>query len=213
MKNLKQAIFFYLTSIATIAFIISCNSSTNDTVNSSNGYPGGTREDSTMNDLRFGDKANAPDQEIPAMVRKAAREAMNDRRFGDKANAPDMKEKGIYRTADQPIHFYEIGNVLAEKGKYTQAINYYTKALGFNPKLEEVYINRGNCYSALKDYKMAIKDYTEAIKINPKSGMSYYNLGWAYHSIGDKVNSCKNWKKAIEFDYKIAIDALNLYCD
>jgi len=205
MKNLKQAIFFYLASIAVIAFIISCNSPANDPGNNE------TRKDSTMNDRRFRGKVNLsiPDQEIPDEIRRSAMEA----RSRDQANAPGMNKKGIYRPGDQSNSFYDIGNVLAEKGEYTQAINYYTKALGFNPKLEGAYINRGNCYSELKNYKMAIKDYTSGIKINPKSGMLHYNLGSAYYSIGDHVNSCKNWKNAVAFGYKTAVDALNSYCN
>ena len=73
------------------------------------------------------------------------------------------------------------------------------------------YMNRGNCYTMLKDYKAAVNDYTTAITLDPGNSDAYYNRGAAYQLSGNK-SSCADWLKAQSLGNKKAAEMLKEYC-
>ena len=59
------------------------------------------------------------------------------------------------------------GNIALNKKQYDQAISDYTRALEINPRLAEVYHNRGFAYQQNGQNDQAIADYSKALEINP----------------------------------------------
>ena len=59
------------------------------------------------------------------------------------------------------------GNRLFLQGNFEQAINYYDKILGDDPKHVSSLNNKGYALSKLKDFTNAMKCYDTALKISP----------------------------------------------
>lgn len=50
-----------------------------------------------------------------------------------------------------PRHYESVGDILEEKGRWEDALSYYTKAVALNPMSFNVYLKRGRCYGRLSD--------------------------------------------------------------
>jgi tetratricopeptide (TPR) repeat protein len=110
------------------------------------------------------------------------------------------------------LSFYNLANQMAEKGKYELAIHYYSQAIGQNPKLEEAYINRGNCFAAIKEYKKAISDYSIVLGINPSSAIMLNNIATSYFNLGNKDKACEYWKKGMMLNNRESAEAFKKHC-
>jgi tetratricopeptide (TPR) repeat protein len=75
---------------------------------------------------------------------------------------------------------------LAHLYKSDEAIAFYTKAIDINPKIAELYFNRGATKSRKFDMDGAIADYDKAIELNPEYKEAYANRGVA------KINQYTN---------------------
>ncbi|HDI72543.1 MAG TPA: tetratricopeptide repeat protein, partial [Candidatus Altiarchaeales archaeon] len=82
------------------------------------------------------------------------------------------------------VKYERLGLREYEKGNYKQAIEYYSKAIEYNPNDASLYNNRGLAYYNLQQYDKAIADYTKAIEIKPDFADAYYNRGLAYFRKG-----------------------------
>ena len=71
-------------------------------------------------------------------------------------------------------------------------VEYFTKAISFDPNYVLAYNCRGNAYRKLKRYDKAIKDFSKAISIDPNYAGAYYNRGMAYDDL-------KQYDKAIKY--------------
>lgn len=93
-----------------------------------------------------------------------------------------------------PIAMINLGSVLQEQGKYTQAIQVYNQVLKHYPKFAEAYNNLGNIYLEQEKLVAAIQCYESALEIKPDLPNTYNNLG----------NALKNHdlNKAIECYHK-----------
>ncbi|GAB3710116.1 hypothetical protein GCM10027592_46810 [Spirosoma flavus] len=106
------------------------------------------------------------------------------------ANEIDMAiEYGGTNTA-----FYIKGNDCFLKGKYRQAIDFYTKALELNNDDYLSCANIGNSYFALKEYDKAIIYYQKSLDFKPDYLLAIGKLGNAFAKISEynKAISCYN---------------------
>jgi tetratricopeptide (TPR) repeat protein len=95
--------------------------------------------------------------------------------------------------------FQKGGN--AHKAKdYKGAIDYYTKAIEFNPQLAPVYANRGSAKLGLEDHRGAIEDYNKAIEINPKYDFAFSRRGHAKLKLQDYNGAIEDCNTAIEIN-------------
>lgn len=93
-----------------------------------------------------------------------------------KKNEPDIL--GEYQATIQvdPKHFraqYRLGSLLAAKGKYDQAIDALSAALGVSPDFAFAYLRRGHVYSSQRKYDLALKDYDSALSLSEKWSNAY----------------------------------------
>jgi len=99
---------------------------------------------------------------------------------------------------------FSLGLIEKRQGHYSQAEEFYKKAIQYNPQMDEAYSNLGNIYLIQKLTDTAISCYEKAIQINPHKGVYYYNLYKAYSQetfISTKID--KAFKKARELDSKL----------
>lgn len=71
----------------------------------------------------------------------------------------------------------EMGNILFDGGRFSEAIPYYQKALGREPNNPDVLVDLGVCYFNMEDYRKAQEQFEQALKIDPRHINALYNMG------------------------------------
>jgi len=87
--------------------------------------------------------------------------------------------------SDDPVHYYELGNLYVEQMNYTEALKNFNKATLLKPDYIEALVNKGNCHYMLKEYNDAVATFEEVLRINPNSKMANKNLSHLYGLLGD----------------------------
>ena len=80
----------------------------------------------------------------------------------------------------QPNHFDALqllGVLFVQVKKYSQSVEFLSKALEINPNHAGAYSNRGIALKELKRFDEALASYNQALKINPDYAEAYYNRG------------------------------------
>ncbi|NWF92374.1 MAG: tetratricopeptide repeat protein [Syntrophaceae bacterium] len=93
----------------------------------------------------------------------------------DKTTVERLKEWVSARPDDAEVLF-TLGLIEKKRGRYSQAEEFYKKAIQREPEFSEAISNLGNVYMAQKQIQPAIASYQRAIHIDPKRGAYYYNL-------------------------------------
>ena len=111
-----------------------------------------------------------------------------------------LKESGIEDYKKTAEHWFYLGYVYVESGKYKEAIDSFEQALRIKPDYAEVHYNLGYVYVKLGKYKDAIDSYKQAIRIKPDLEMAHNNLGIAYDDLGKYKESIESFKQAIRIN-------------
>src|SRR6185437_2877739 len=75
--------------------------------------------------------------------------------------------------------FNNNGNVLAQQGRYDEAISWYDKALGVESTFSPALLGKGNALVKLSRFDEALEYYDKNLEINPKDVKTWYNKGCA----------------------------------
>ena len=73
----------------------------------------------------------------------------------------------------QALQMKELGNQAYKNKDYSQAINYYTKAIQLNPQDPNFYSNRALCYFNMEKFIDCVADCDRATKLNPTFVKAY----------------------------------------
>ena len=96
-----------------------------------------------------------------------------------------------HKIENQTAMYYFKGIAHSIKGEHDQAIPYYNKAIGINPRFANAYFSRGVALAEGKgQYDEAISDYNKAIEINPRFAKAILLRGFAYYA---KAEYDKAW--------------------
>jgi superkiller protein 3 len=87
--------------------------------------------------------------------------------------------------SDDPVHYYELGNLFVEQANYQDALASFDEAVKLKPDYVEALVNKGNCYYMLKDYDKAISAFQDVLNINPNSKIANKNLSHLYGLLGN----------------------------
>jgi len=91
-----------------------------------------------------------------------------------------------------------LGIALAEKNKYQEAIDSYTKAIEVEDIYPQTHHNLANAYIALGKYDLAEKEYLKAIEMDSHFFHSYLALGKFYLSRGQREKAREFFKKTLD---------------
>ena len=89
------------------------------------------------------------------------------------------------------VQWNDQGLIYFRARDFEKALEYFNKAIEFNPKLYNAWSNIGATYSRLEDYEKANEALEKSLEINPKNYKAWNNLGSNYSRI-------ENYPKAIE---------------
>lgn len=98
------------------------------------------------------------------------------------------------------IAFNNLAGLLAEQGRYAEAIVYYDRALEIQPDYDEARANLGNALAAQGKTDEAIAQYREALRANPNSMVAHHNLGLALVKQGKIDEALEHYRRAVEIN-------------
>ena len=106
---------------------------------------------------------------------------MNQANHEDWGKATEEKLRAWLVThPNDPEVLFSLGLVQKRQGSYSEAEEFYRKAIQLDPKFSEAFSNLGNVYLAKRQTSSAIASYEQAADLNPNQGAYYYNLYRAY---------------------------------
>ncbi|MBP6811085.1 MAG: tetratricopeptide repeat protein, partial [Saprospiraceae bacterium] len=84
-------------------------------------------------------------------------------------------------------------------------IDYYSKAIHFDPNNDYAYLKRGVAYDEIGKHREAIADYDKAIQLDPSYPQAYHNRGVAKSSLGQYNEAVIDFDNAIRVNPKYAL--------
>jgi tetratricopeptide (TPR) repeat protein len=112
---------------------------------------------------------------------------------GERANA----QKGVpYEVLAKK--YVEYGLEKEKEGKAEAAIEYYSKAIKYDPKNGDAVQFRGHLYLSRGEFKLAIADFSKAIELDPKRWDSWAMRGLAYGELGEQDKAVADYGQAIK---------------
>jgi len=91
-----------------------------------------------------------------------------------------------------------LGNALADAGRFAEAIPHYEEALRLWPDAPKTHYNLGNALLKAGRVADAIREYEVALRIRPGDAATHYNLGNALLIIGRFEAAAGHFREAIE---------------
>jgi len=105
-----------------------------------------------------------------------------------------------------------LGNILAKKEEYEEALKIYEKIINLDIEEKEkqlvfpqVYCNQGYIYLNLNKLKEAIESFQKALNFNPNYFEAYFNLGNAYFQNKKFDLAEKSYQKALKLNKKFPL--------
>jgi tetratricopeptide (TPR) repeat protein len=98
------------------------------------------------------------------------------------------------------------GLEFAAQGKYREAVDSFTKAMGARAPVAEEFYYRGLAYGHLQEYQNAVEDFTKALELGGETATIYANRGFAYSELKELDAAIHDFSRAIELkpDYVAA---------
>jgi tetratricopeptide (TPR) repeat protein len=92
---------------------------------------------------------------------------------------------------------YNLGNVLTEAGRATEAIGHYEQALRINPGYAEAHNNLGNVLQKSGRETEAKAHFERSLQINPKNAEAHNNLGNVFLHEGKVSDAIGHYEQAL----------------
>lgn len=118
----------------------------------------------------------------------------------------------LIRDPANPIYHGNLGNVLKDAGRPTEAIAAYRRALEIDPSYGEIHNNLGYLLQSSGKLEEAILHYRKAIALRPANHRAHYNLGNALFATGKGEEAVAAFREAARLnpDFTGAWDHLGM---
>lgn len=111
------------------------------------------------------------------------------------AKMPDKAAEAAYKMValnpNDPDALFNLGFMLVQMQKYTEAIDILGKVIALTPEMEYAHLNKAFSLYSLKQYSNAIKAYTNTVELFPENADAWMFLGMSHMQL-------KSWGKALE---------------
>jgi cytochrome c-type biogenesis protein CcmF len=94
--------------------------------------------------------------------------------------------------------FVSLGDLYFGAGDYTNAIDFFTKAVAIKPKDDYAWTGIGAAAFNSGNQEQARDAFLKAIAINPKNDSGHYGLGLAYLALGDADKAKAEWETVVK---------------
>lgn len=92
------------------------------------------------------------------------------------------------------------GKEAYQAANYEEAVNYYSKALEMDPKLDKALLSRGASHYKLKKWEDARSDYVKFTKTHSMAHEVFFQVGMTYFWQKDYANALPQFDKAIAIE-------------
>jgi cytochrome c-type biogenesis protein CcmH/NrfG len=94
-----------------------------------------------------------------------------------------------------------LGNLYMDSQRFSDAVEYYDRALAIDPKNNDVRVDAGTCYRRSGRPDIAEKYYREALALNPNHAFANMNLGVVLaYDFGKYEEATKYFEKYVKLD-------------
>jgi len=92
----------------------------------------------------------------------------------------------------------QLGNLYYDNNRFSEAIDWYGKALEIDPNNINARTDRGSCYWSLGRADEAITEFQKSLQINPTHSQTLFNMGIVYlHGKNDMNQTRQYWEKLL----------------
>lgn len=106
--------------------------------------------------------------------------------------------------------YYELGNVLQDKGQLDKAVDSYKRAIESDPNFAGSYNNMGTALNKMGRIEEAISCYQKTVELVPNFAGGYINLGVIFFQTNRLDEAITYFRKAMQIDPNIAIAYFNM---
>ena len=125
-------------------------------------------------------------------------------RNNDVDSAIRLIRDAVEHDPDNPIYHANLGNVLKDAGRLTDAIAAYRRALALHPGYAEIHNNLGYALQVSGMIEEGIGHYRKAITLRPADYRAPYNLGNALFLIGKSEEAIAAFREAATLNPQFA---------
>jgi predicted O-linked N-acetylglucosamine transferase (SPINDLY family) len=125
-------------------------------------------------------------------------------RNNDFDSAIRLIQAAVERDTDNPIYHANLGNVLKDAGRLTDAIAAYRRALELNPGDAAIHNNLGYVLQVSGIMDEGIGHYRKAINLRPDDYRAHYNLGNALFLTGKSEDAIAAFREAVSLNPRFA---------
>ncbi|MDQ2961694.1 MAG: tetratricopeptide repeat protein [Pseudomonadota bacterium] len=125
-------------------------------------------------------------------------------RNNDFDSAIRLIRDAVERDPDNPIYHANLGNVLKDAGRLTDAIAAYRRALELHPEYAEIHNNLGYVLQASGMFEEGIGHYRKAIILRLAHYRAHYNLGNALFLTGKSQEAIAAFREAARLNPEFA---------
>lgn len=95
---------------------------------------------------------------------------------------------------------FDLGYLEFMNGENQLALDYYTKASGYDSRNPATYVNIGNLYAMMGNSKVAIDNYSKALVLDTTDGIAYYNRANEKMLLGDFNGAIEDYENSLLID-------------
>jgi len=129
-------------------------------------------------------------------------EALDRENEGDYTGAINAYEKAIESETDDPILYFNLGNVLYASQRLADAETQFRRATELDENYVEAWNNLGTVLADLGQHDESVEVFERAIDVFPLYADAHFNLGDVFSSLGQPHLAHKHWKRYLQLDPK-----------
>lgn len=109
-------------------------------------------------------------------------------------------ESAVRINPENYLAYVGLGNISAQEGKFTKALEFYAKSLELNPGYIEAHHNRGTALEKLGRQEEAAAEFAAALEKNPDFAKAHLSLGNFFFNRKEFDKAEVHYREAIEAD-------------
>ncbi|MCE5211400.1 MAG: tetratricopeptide repeat protein, partial [Deltaproteobacteria bacterium] len=119
-------------------------------------------------------------------------------------NSIELWNHAIKVTGENDLPYYNLGCAFQEKGRNTEAIENFKKALQFKPNKPSIHNNLGTALLNTGDVISAAKEFQQTIRLNPNHAGAHNNLAMILYDQKQFDSSRNHFQQAVKLQPNFA---------